>query len=338
MKNLPKYIDIAFCLLVLPAMLFMFPVERWYHNFQTYMVSMVAWLYCLYFINRTLTVPCLFKSKKMRLAGIGIIVASLFVTYCFSAISLFNPPPHKFHDGYTRLLPMVKPYQQAVWSLFMIVEAFSFAVGLFTQTEVQRTRRREVEAQRDRAEIDLYRAQIKPHFMFNTLNSLYGLFLTGNANALPSLEKFISMMRYIHTTASHTESVSLSEEADYIQQYVELQSLRLNDKTKVALNIDIADKSLRVPPMLLVTFVENCFKHGVSPVEESTITISLTERDGVLEFRTCNRMFPNRRVGEHLGIENCRKRLNLSYPDSHRLTISDADRLFGVELIINLTK
>ena len=301
MKSLPKYIDIVFCLVVLPVMVIMFPMERWYHNFQSYVISLGFWLYCLYFLNRIVTVPFLFGGDRKRVASVAVILFSLVVTYCFSAVSLYTPKPSIHDEGVVRLFPAVKQYQQAVWSLFMIVEAFSFAVGLFTQTEIHRSRRREVEAQRDRAEIDLYKAQIKPHFMFNTLNSLYGLFLTGNENALPSLEKFISLMRYVHTTAKQ-EMVQLAEEVDYIRQYVGLQSLRLNDKTKVILEIDIRDNTINIPPMLLVTFVENCFKHGVSSVEAGTITISLTERNGTLQLLTCNNIYTVKRIGEHMGI------------------------------------
>ncbi len=337
MKNLPKYIDFVFCFAVLPVMMIMFPIERWYHNFQSYIVLLGIWLYCLYFLNRYATVPFLFNGDKKRIVGIAIILASLVVTYCFSAVSLYTPKPNIHDEGVVRLFPSVKQYQQAVWSLFMIVETFSFAVGLFTQTEIQRSRRRDVEAQRDRAEIDLYKAQIKPHFMFNTLNSLYGLFLTKNENALPSLEKFISMMRYIHTTA-RLEMVDLTDEAGYIRELVALQSLRLNDKTSVDVEIDIRDNSLKIPPMLLVTFVENCFKHGVSSVSESTIHISLMEKDGLLRFQTCNRIFPVKRIGEHMGIENCRKRLAMIYPGIHRLTISDTENFYRVELEIKLKK
>ena len=335
MKILSKYIDIVFCIIVLPVMVIMFPIERWYHNFQTYVISLGIWLYCLYFLNRLLTVPFLFDGGKKRMIGIGIVILSLAVTYVFSAVTLYTPPPNIHDIGIVKLFPSVKQYQQAVWSLFMIVEAFSFAVSLLIQTEIHRSQRREVEAERDRAEINLYKAQIKPHFMFNTLNSLYGLFLTGNDNALPSLEKFISMMRYVHTTA-RLEFVSLAEEADYIRQYVGLQSLRLNGNTHVNLHIDIRDNSLKVPPMLIVTFVENCFKHGISPVEESTIDISLSESDGMLYFNTSNRIFPVKRIGEHLGIENCRRRLAISYPTAHRLSITEKNDIFTVELVINL--
>lgn len=336
MKNVPIYIDLAFCLIVLPIMVVIFPVERWFHNFQWYVVTVGVWLYALYFLNRTLTVPMLFRDSRRRWCGIGLIVLSLVVTYALSRVSLYNPKPNVHDVGITRLFPTIQQYQQAVWSLFMIVEAFSFAIGLLTQANLQKSRRRAVEAERDKAEIELYKAQIKPHFMFNTLNSLYGLFLTHDDKALESLEKYISMLRYIHTTSSR-DFVPLSDEADYIRQYVALQSLRLNEMTTVAMKIDIENESLQVPPMLLVTFVENCFKHGVSPVEKSDISIALAERGGKLLFSTENRIFPVKRIGEHMGIENCRKRLELLYPGSHMMEIDNDGVFYRVKLSIDLS-
>lgn len=335
MKNLPSYIDLAFCVIVLPVMMMIFPVERWLHNFTWYVVSVGIWLYVLYFINRLITVPFLFKGRPKSAVGIVLIAISIAVTYGFSCVSLYTPKPNIHDVGIDRLLPSIQQYQQAIWSLFMIVEAFSFAVGLLIQTEIQRSKRRAVEAERDKAEIALYKAQIKPHFMFNTLNSLYGLFLTNDDKALASLEKFISMMRYIHKTAT-CDLVMLSEEVDYINQYVGLQKLRLNEMTSVDLDIKVEEPSLMVPPMLLVTFIENCFKHGISPVEKSRISITLHEHGGRLEFRTCNRIFPVRRIGEHMGIENCRKRLALLYPERHSLAIANRDESFIVKLNIEL--
>ena len=144
------------------------------------------------------------------------------------------------------------------------------------------------------------------------------------------------MLRYILTTASR-DFVSLSDEVDYIRQYVALQSLRLNGKTTVALEIEVENDSVLVPPMLLVTFVENCFKHGVSPVEESHIHVGLTERAGRLSFRTSNRIFPVKRIGEHMGIDNCRRRLGLLYPGRHTMSIQNDGQTFIVELSIPLS-
>lgn len=335
MSKLPRYIDIAFCLIVLPVMVMIFPTERWFHSFQWYVITVVIWLYLLYFINRRFTVPLLFGHSWKLWAGIGLIAASLGITYCFSMVTLYNPEPNIHDAGIVRFFPSVLQYRQAVWSLFMIVEAFSFAIGLLTEANRQKARRREVEAERDRAEIDLYKAQIKPHFLFNTLNSLYGLFLLRDGKALETLEKYIGMLRYLHTTSSR-DFAPLSEEADYISRYIELQSLRLNEKTHLNVFIDIDNPDLQVPPMLLVTFVENCFEHGISPEEESFISVILSETKGELLFVTNNKIFPTKRSGEHLGIDNCRKRLDLLYPGKYNLEISKRDSFFTVKLNIKL--
>lgn len=316
-------------------MMMLFPIERWYHNFQWYVLSVGLWLYGLYFLNRFVTVPMLFNGRKKSAIGIIAIAVSLGITYCFSRITLYTPPPNLHDMAIGRILPSALQYQQAVWTLFMIVETFSFAVGLLIQMDFQRSRRQTVEAERDKAELRLYKARIKPHFMFNTLNSLYGLFLTKDENALPSLERFISMMRYIHTS-SMRDFIPMADEVDYIEQYVELQKLRLNGKTSVRLDISVEDSALTIPPMLLMTFVENCFKHGVSPVEESRIEISLHQHGPDMEFATANHIFPVRHEGEHTGIENCRRRLGLLYPGRHKLSVTDDGADFRVRLKIRL--
>lgn len=335
MKNLAFYIDLAFCLVVLPIMVALSPIERWVHNFTTYMILAGIWLYLVYIVNRIFTIPFLFGNRNKKICGITMIILSIIVTFILSGVELYIPKPNIHDEGIVRRLPQILQYQQALWTLFMIVEAFSFAVGLLVHTNIQKARLREAEAERDKAEIELYKAQIKPHFMFNTLNSLYGLFLTENKNALPSLEKYISMMRYIHTS-SNRNLVPLAEETEYIREYVEVQSPRLNEMTTVVLNINTQDEGLMIPPMLLVTFVENCFKHGVSPVEKSCILISLSEEEGNLLFATSNRIFPVKRIGEHMGIENCRRRLELLYPGKYELAINNNSDIYNVSLQIRL--
>ena len=317
MKNLAFYIDLAFCLIVLPIMVALSPIERWVHNFTTYMILAGVWLYFVYIVNRVFTIPFLFGDRNRKICGIAMILLSIIVTFILSGIELYIPKPNIHDEGIVRRLPQI------------------LAVGLLVHTNIQKARLRAAEAERDKAEIELYKAQIKPHFMFNTLNSLYGLFLTENKNALPSLEKFISMMRYIHTS-SNRDLVPLSEEAEYIREYVEVQSLRLNEMTTVVLKINTQDEGLMIPPMLLVTFVENCFKHGVSPVQKSCILISLSEEEGNLLFATSNRIFPVRRIGEHMGIENCRRRLELLYPGKYELAINNNSDIYNVSLQIRL--
>ena len=375
------YIDLAFCLVLLPLMVIMLPVERWYHHSPMFVFALVSSLYGVYFLNRFLTVPLLFKGGKRRmLAAGGLIALSVGVAYLLATTDIdsfagrkgpermehhdgppepkpeFGPghhkhhrhgpgplhkpgfPPHHRHKGgmgSDNIFPFVPPHTQGVWLLFALVETFSFVVSLLLQTNEQRARRRAVEAERDHAQIQLYKNQIKPHFMFNTLNSLYGLFLTGNPQALNALEQFISMMRYMHISADR-DMVSIAEEADYLRQYVEMQSLRLGETTTLDLEIEIADHDLTVPPMLLVTFVENCFKHGVSSVESSTIQISLVEKDGILTLKTRNKIFPVKQDSEHVGILNSRRRLDLLYPGAYTLDIVSDDEFFNITLKIIL--
>lgn len=336
MKNLTRYVDLAFCLVVLPIMIFLFPVERWFHYVPLYVVSVGIWLYTVYFVNRRFTVSLFFRDRRARIYGILLILASIGITFLFSSVQWYVPRPNDYDRGIVRLFPSITQHKQAVWSLFVIVETFSFAVGLLSQANRQRLRSLSLEAGRKRAEIDLYKAQVKPHFMFNTLNSLYGLFLTGDEKALESLEKYISMMRYIYMSSTKN-MILLSEEVEYIRQFVDLQKLRLNEKTRVDLETDLSSRGLEIPPMLLVTFVENCFKHGVSPVEDSEIKVSLKERDGMFEFTTSNRIFPGKHVGEHIGIENCKKRLCLLYQNRYKLTVRRNGDLFNVKLNIDLT-
>lgn len=335
MKKLSLCIDLVFCLVILPVMILLFPVERWFHFFPIYTVCMGVWLYGLYFINRRYVVPLLLTPGRLRGLGIMLISITLAFTCGIASIELYTPNIHVMDVGIERRLPIVEQYQQALLSLFMIVEAFSFVVGLLTHAEIQNSRRREAEASRDRAEVAFYRARINPHFMFNTLNSIYGLFLTHHEKGMASLEQFISLMRHIHMT-SGCEKVPLVEESENIRRFIELQSLRLSDKTVVSLNIEVENNRLPVPPMLLMTLVENCFKYGVSPVEKSVINISLHESDDKIRFTTTNRVFSSGDAKSGTGLSNCRQRLKLLYPGRHSFKVSGDKKYFNVNLTIDL--
>lgn len=330
-KNLPQYIDLIFCLIVLPVMICIFPVERWAQNFPAYAASVGIWLYALYFINRKFVVPTLIKTDGKSLSGWLLVAASIGISVGFASIDLFYRDYTPFDKGIMSFLPRLKMYQQAVLSLFMVVESFSFFVGFIVAIYQQRLERQQAEAMRDREIITQLRNRIKPHFMFNTLNTLYGLFLTENPAALPSLAKFISMLQYVQR-AYGSDTVSLEDELQYIRQYIDLQKLRLNKRTDVRFTVDTEDESYRIPPLLLVTFVENCFKHGVSSVEKSNIDISVYEENGFLTFKTVNGIFGSTEVSSHKGLENCRRRLEIAFSKRHELDITNDGQTYSVIL------
>lgn len=324
MNSISLYIDIAFCAIVLPLLMIAFPVERWWATAPVYFCLFVLWLYVTYFLYKRFIVPNLFHGKRSRVLALSAILVSLAVTAYFSSFEITSPFYHlRQQQLQTVSIPVwgARPNQQAVWLHYIIVVTFCFAVGMVSEAYRQRLAREEMEFERNRAELALYKAQMNPHFLFNTLNTLYGLVITRSDKAEPAMERFINLTKYMYNN-TNSDFISLREEVDYIEQYIGLQKLRLNDFAKVEFVHDIEDGSLEVPPMMLITFVENAFKYGISSVESCFINIRLRQNGGSVEFEVDNSVVQNnRKESKRMGIANCRRRLELLYPGRHTLTV-----------------
>ncbi|MGM9693277.1 MAG: sensor histidine kinase [Alloprevotella sp.] len=327
-KHISAIIDCAFCLAFLPLMIYAFPVERWWGTSPAFFAGFVVWLYISYFLYRYFIVPRLFHKNRQLLYALAALVATLAVTFLFSTYKINSPYHHLgLWDPSLYSFPVwgVRQNQQAVWLHFILVVFFSFAVGMLTDAYRQRLARESAEHERRVAELAVYKAQINPHFLFNTLNTLYGLVVTASDKAVPMLEGFINLTKYMYTGAAR-DFLPVSEEADYIRQYIDLQKLRLNSLASVAFDCSVEEEAMPVPPMLLITFVENAFKHGISANDPSFIRISLRQTAGTLAFTVENSLFakPGKSaVGGGAGIENCRRRLALLYPGRHALDIAE---------------
>lgn len=134
MKHIERAADAAFCILALPAMAALFPVERWYHNFPGYVATAGAWLYCVYALNRLAVVPLLTAGGRRRMAGLALALLTVAATWLLAAVELYTPKPSEHDAGIVRVLPVVSQYRQALWTLFALVEAASMAVGLLSLT------------------------------------------------------------------------------------------------------------------------------------------------------------------------------------------------------------
>lgn len=154
----------------------------------------------------------------------------------------------------------------------------------------QKLARTEMEYERNRAEFALYKAQINPHFLFNTLNTLYGLLVTQSDKTEVTLERFINLTKYMYNNANR-EFIPLSEEVDYIGQYIALQKLRLNELADVRFTHDVERGEIPIPPMMLITFVENAFKYGISSNDSCFIHIRLSQQADKLYFEVTNSTF-----------------------------------------------
>ena len=163
----------------------------------------------------------------------------------------------------------IKQHQQGTWFMYLVTVCFSIAVGLLTELYKQIMARQASEFEKKKAELALYKAQINPHFLFNTLNTLYGLMITQSQKAetaFIAFMQFIDLIKYMYTKATQ-DTVNIEEEAEYISQYIELQKNRIDEsRTHIyySYSADESAKNTRIAPMILITFIENALKYGAS--------------------------------------------------------------------------
>jgi hypothetical protein len=193
------------------------------------------------------------------------------------------------------------------------------------------------------ANLDFLRSQINPHFLFNALNTLYGTALQEDAaRTSEGIQKLGDMMRFmLHD--NNLEKISLEKEIAYLQNYIALQRLRVlsSPDIQIDVNIDESECSHEIAPMLLIPFVENAFKHGISLRHRSRIAISMSCTSTQIFFDVYNNIHPRpendpEKEGMGIGLNNVKERLSLLYPNRHELSIRKTATEFFVHLTINV--
>jgi len=193
---------------------------------------------------------------------------------------------------------------------------------------------------RNTAELAFLKSQVNPHFLFNTLNNIYALTYTKSDEAPGAVLKLSELMRYMlyesNSSDGKPQKVPLSKEVKYLENLIDLEKIRVAGAQvhfKAEGNTDL----YRIEPLLLITFVENAFKHGDLTNPESPLTVLLSVRNGVLTFITKNKKSNRQKdsVGG-IGLQNVERRLALLYPNQHTLTINNENGSYVCHLEINL--
>jgi two-component system, LytTR family, sensor kinase len=193
-----------------------------------------------------------------------------------------------------------------------------------------------------RSELDFLRTQINPHFLFNTLNSLYALTLKKSDDAPEIVIKLSDMMRYM-LYESNEERVSLAKEVEYMRHYVDLELLRFGKKADINFEIVGEIKNQIIAPLLFQTFLENAFKHGLAnAIERGYVNFHLSINDNLLHLDLQNSKPPTLPKAENapksggIGLVNVRRRLDLLYKNQYELLIKDKKEAYLVHLTIQL--
>jgi sensor histidine kinase YesM len=207
------------------------------------------------------------------------------------------------------------------------------ALAYFIRSARQDKQISELQQQRLESELNFLKMQIQPHFFFNTLNNIYALTLQGSEKAAPLVARHADSMRYILYESSK-QRVSLKQEVAFLQNFVEVEVMHFSDKTDISFEAQGITADALIEPLLLLPFIENAFKHGLR--EETGegfihIVISLVEDDLFAEIKNSK---PLQSASEKpgIGLKNVLKRLEILYPNKHRVDITEDNRVFEVRI------
>lgn len=210
-----------------------------------------------------------------------------------------------------------------------------FTAGWITDQQIKA----ELISQNRSSEMALLKSQLSPHFLFNTLNNIYSLVISKSDEAPVAMTKLSEVMRYMLYEAN-TDKVQLVKEIDYLKSYIDILQLRITQNNFIDFNVSGDVDNKLIAPMLLIPFVENAFKHCNKRSEAPGIIISLEVDDNKLEFKVKNSLKISKEVNDDnnggIGTHNVKRRLELLYPEKHKLTLNKAESYFYSELIIQL--
>ncbi len=318
-KRLFRYMDIGFYAIFVPIILLLIPTDRFVEIDPYFFIILIAYISITHYVNRRYNpLSFMFEGNYKRAAIV--VSTTLTLAIIISQIEFLDIRHiNRYADHPNRTAEMKV---RAVWILYFIELSFIIMLALVLELFKQIQSRQSIEKEKNRAEVSLYKSQINPHFMLNTLNTLYGLYITKSDKTGEVFLKFSDMIKYTLSN-SDKDFVMLRDEVTYLREYIELHTLRLGAQTSVSFECNIDDESKLIPPMMLITFVENSFKYGVSSSTPSKIEISISLHKNRLEFQTRNTIFSRNHNSTSIGIKNCQKRFELLYPDSHVLTFGE---------------
>lgn len=282
-----------------------------------------------FYLNLLVLMPRLLQHAKTNtylLAVAGLIIAVLLIVggieFSFDLANLMHRAFRPGGGGRVRYFGWLFPNFFAV----LLILCISTSIGLLQKWQQDAALRLALEQAKTTSELSFLKAQINPHFFFNTLNNIYALTLIDGDTAREALHRLSRMMRYV-LYETQTGYTLLSKEMAFLNDYIQLMQLRLTDKVTVSFETPTELRDISIAPMLFLPFVENAFKHGVSTTQTSRIRIALAQTPDKLRFDVSNTLLtdkpPSLEAANGIGLVNTRRRLDLLYPGQYTLQIDE---------------
>ncbi|MFI2742181.1 sensor histidine kinase [Zhouia sp. PK063] len=210
------------------------------------------------------------------------------------------------------------------------------AIKIYDDWTDNRKIKDQIENERVNSELQFLKAQLNPHFLFNSLNSIYSLSVKKSNDTADAILTLSELMRYMLYEANQN-LVPLQKELEYIQHYIKLQHLRLSNSEAVSLNIYGNSRHKKIQPLLFISFIENAFKYGTDFKGNTIVKIAITINDDHIHFYCSNIIgsYKKNLINSGVGLKNVQNRLQLLYPNAHELNITNNGKTFTVSLTLN---
>ena len=287
--------------------------------------------------------PRYLSKNKNRVGIAALLIVFIIAIACFNYLNfLMTFAISTRMGGFTKMPDMnyIIPIwiRQIVFNYPTIV-GFAVAIKLLKRWYLKQKETEQLAREKINAELQLLKAQVHPHFLFNTLNNIYSFILTGSDKSPEMIKKLSGLLYYILNDCNR-QLVPLDKELSMIQDYIALEQIRYGDRLNLSLNLQGVTKDKMISPLLLIPFVENSFKHGTSRMlTHPWVRLDIHIEKDFLEFKLSNNKpeYNNDAIGKKgIGLTNVKKRLQLLYPESHSLRITENEMSYDVFMKIAL--
>ena len=306
-----------------------------------------AMLVSAYYLNAHILVPKLLLKKQTGLYFVIVAVVIISVMLLAGLADQLLQLRQLLEEAFHKRGPLHGNGGKKVYVDTFLITITSLVIGISTSVKTtqswQKNKRlqQEMEADKLSSELSFLKAQINPHFFFNTLNNIYALTLINVETSRTALHQLSRMMRYVLYDTQNSTAL-LSQEIAFVKDYISLMQLRLTEKVTIDYTAPTALREFPVAPMLFLPFVENAFKHGISDTLPSTIIIHLAQNDDNITLLVKNGIFKKQGTdiedSKGIGLNNTIRRLDLLYPGRHTLDVTESkeENTYTVNLTISL--
>lgn len=302
------------------------------YTFGASLINLIVAITTVYTFNYHLIPNILLKSKKRKFFAFAFVTIVMF--FYIQLLLTLLLVVKQLSDGY-HLFPEMLDIVMLFFNLFFVV-FIAIAIKFYKRWNEKDFQEQKMQKEKVEAELQMLKTQINPHFLFNTLNSIYVLAMKQSEQTANTVMKLSDILDYILYRID-TPKIAIANEIKIVENYIELEKIRFSNRVDLNFTTDLKSQDIQIPPMLIIPFIENAFKHGVAKsIEKSWIKISIEETKGGLNILVANSKTQSKvedKTGG-IGLINVKKRLSLLYKEKYELNIFEKQMQYTVSLSI----